>query len=1268
MSALIFSSDRLFSISGPLPLRYKAEVSGENYVGLFAEITGGAGNTFFVAEDWTDYLQNAQGIEVTEIGVSTDTSTVITFSYNSGLNRTEIEIGIPFDSKWDTIEGTDFAPTFAPLIKDLETEWEDQGDVLLAAIKESHTNIEYYNNDVFFDRFIDLFLNSNDDEFKLVIYRRNAGDTDWDLEWVGNMVVDGLEWDNMDKPRPFSFRAIDGINMLKDVNYAEALTGSANLPLIEHLITALGYINTSQFFGSGPYIRESNEYESVDVPGLTDSDSVFEYAFFNDRVFIERNNDDTIQGVPVYSVIVAIMEILSCRIFLAQGVWWVQQIRNFNNLNIIVYREFTNSIGNPPIKAQYNHKKTLGQGDRSKDLVQMARGKFNNHPGLLNVKVTAEQPGLVQSIVDDTIGRLSNATKDFQRVYDLGNASGGIGVGAKIRIEFMVDELSNPTAPGTYFFQCQLQITTPGGDFIKGSLRIDPFWGNGAASNKFWIKHINSVAKGNTTRMVFETPELPFDDDITVTLDFFLSGTTASGAEYWRVYDLKTFVPSDDGDIADIEYNVGNPNSNFTKELDLGTLIINDESKVVGVNALQVDKEFTTANPRDLIKSTVWDAGFDTDLTLTGTRALEAMALQFKPVQILRSNIEGDYYPFYSLDYNNKIYVFAGFKFNYTTDEQDGEWFEVATARGGVSATVIKRLKPGTPVIHGSEKKYNDDHVDNAFILTTASTTPTPIGITTTVFINAPGHERLKSGDTVDIIHRVTNAIVETVVLSADVGGADTTMSVVELTTVNLITEGMYLSFKKGEVVDSAIIRGGTLVGAGGSNNELLFNNNGVVDGTEFLTVNESTKTFRFSSDLVGFLDVKGNELSSNQDINLTSANSFDINLISGSKIVGFNTTVGTAIADLDGATSAIASLRIREQVAVSSPNNGDVYNDEADNKLKFYNGIVTDILSVAGSDTHIQFNSGGVRTGSSNLTWNGSELAITGDFAVGTNDFFVDDSLGRVGIGTFSPQGKFHLIGASTNEMILEATAGNPDFSMAESGNVKTQIIYDISNNGLLFRIEDGNVGYGAVTGKNLFLEDGGRVGFNTTGPNAFMELVVSGTTDRFMISSSTGALGDKFIVDGTNKVGINQITPTARLSIDAGNANAATLRLHTQTTVSSPNAGDIWFVTDRFRFEGILDLTKRLLLSTVTTLANNATPPVDDGNIFKTGGTTAITDFDDGEVGQTIQILAEHTITITDGTPIQLMGGQDFNMVSQNTLTLTMFNDQIWHEMART
>ena len=86
-----------------------------------------------------------------------------------------------------------------------------------------------------------------------------------------------------------------------------------------------------------------------------------------------------------------------------------------------------------------------------------------------------------------------------------------------------------------------------------------------------------------------------------------------------------------------------------------------------------------------------------------------------------------------------------------------------------------------------------------------------------------------------------------------------------------------------------------------------------------------------------------------------------------------------------------------------------------------------------------------------------------------------------------------------------------------------------------------------------------------------------------------------------------------------------------------------------------------------TITTLADDATPTVAASNLFKTGGATTITDFDDGVVGQTIKILAAHSVKITDGAPIILAGGADYDMTDSDTLTLTMYDDQVWQEDSR-
>lgn len=85
------------------------------------------------------------------------------------------------------------------------------------------------------------------------------------------------------------------------------------------------------------------------------------------------------------------------------------------------------------------------------------------------------------------------------------------------------------------------------------------------------------------------------------------------------------------------------------------------------------------------------------------------------------------------------------------------------------------------------------------------------------------------------------------------------------------------------------------------------------------------------------------------------------------------------------------------------------------------------------------------------------------------------------------------------------------------------------------------------------------------------------------------------------------------------------------------------------------------------VTFTGADTTPTVANANVFITTGTTAITDFDDGQVGQVIYIKATASITITDGAAIILNGSANYDMTDTDTLTLCMFDDQVWQEVGR-
>ena len=85
------------------------------------------------------------------------------------------------------------------------------------------------------------------------------------------------------------------------------------------------------------------------------------------------------------------------------------------------------------------------------------------------------------------------------------------------------------------------------------------------------------------------------------------------------------------------------------------------------------------------------------------------------------------------------------------------------------------------------------------------------------------------------------------------------------------------------------------------------------------------------------------------------------------------------------------------------------------------------------------------------------------------------------------------------------------------------------------------------------------------------------------------------------------------------------------------------------------------------VTFSSGDATPSIAESNVFITAGSTTITDFDDGQVGDIIQIRAGADITIQTGGPIYCSGISNFNMNGGDTVTFAMFTDQVWYEIGR-
>ena len=800
----LFFSTNLTSSDGQL---YKAEVWSNTYIGFTRPIIGGSGSYYYFAGDWTDFVKLGDDMRIYEGVIFSGDRVVFTVEYNAAQDRTEISFNIGtyqvVQTRVVTLEAT--PPSFEPTIISLNTEWDGEGDELLAPIKASSTTIVYANNNAWFDNFMELYQQADDDDLKLVIYKDNSG---WELDWVGNIVIDLVEWENSPKPIPFTFRAVDGFNLLKDVPYTQGTLQTQTLA--SNIVSILSNLGTFDFFGaSDPFFRESIEYTNPDVTSVSSADSPLAYTYIPDNLFIADGDKDPVQFMSFYDALKAILELFNCRIFHAKGVYWIQQVRNFANTTSITYREFlTNGTYT---QSSYNHKLVGVGGSRSGDLVVMGGGTFGYLPGLL--KATMEVDVHRTTKIEQTgTTRVTQSGLSPSVTIPIGTIYGGSGSGKNIKVEVDIVEDNALLPPGSFSLYVELEIYVDDW-FIRGGPAVNPYWLNSAVpSIRYWLKAVKSVARGNKTRVVFETPEIPFSGEgVNCKLTFrqnFDTGSGIAGASYWTVNGINIYWPQDGEDQEGTDFNEAqNLNTVFTKVLELDKLIITDEANTTSVNTLQVNENYVIGGSASLVEATVWDADFDADQYLTQIRPLEAMSLQTLPAIKYMGMLVGSYYPFYSIAYDGRVFVFNGCMYNYAMDQVTGEWVEILTYRTGLSVDKIKLFNPQEkiPVLGGEGAGHNSAFVANTTTLGT--TLYTAAGTLTSINIVAWAGNRLEAGDVISILHPVSYAEVAYFEVSSTPSVSDSTISVTSKAVTDDIPTGGIIAYKKGEVTESNIVR-----------------------------------------------------------------------------------------------------------------------------------------------------------------------------------------------------------------------------------------------------------------------------------------------------------------------------------------------------------------------------------------------------------------------------------------------------------------------------
>ena len=838
MSEKIFES-QFYSLSDH---QYRVRLYGKNYVGLYAGVIGGAGNVFYVQNDWRDFLQVGQSVNfgdntgaaivaafktrvLSDGGIFENEqclfdflsdATVVSFTYNAAQNRTEITLNVAYGSQTiiqnDVNASNSFIPTLSPVIIDLVNNYKNSDDYLLSPLMTSSVDVTYGNvqedrtgvDTAFFDRFIDLYLQSNDDELRLTIEKNESG---YKLEWAGNLVMDLIQWSNETSPREYVFRVIDGIDRLKDVEYVGDVANLQSRKIKDVIFDVLELNGLTEFWGdSDIYLRESVEYESVDVVGVNGSDSLIDYTYLYENLLMNKqaeSKDDRV-FLSGYDILYGIMEMLSCRMMHTNGHYYMQQIRNYDTITI-VNRDYVK--GRTYSQGNYTHSNT--------SMRVLSGGTFGYIYGIKQARIESENkdiinigqlpPGQMQS-VNFLSGGGGQGLEILPSInQNIGDIQGGLAAGQFINVQFDINSVLGVNFDADIVVRLYAYESN-GNKFLKGSDTIAPYWGTAAiATNKYYEKKLVIRGNGNIFKeqVKMKTPLIPYEmESVIVAVELVMTNVRKAPANNTLVFFLENTtvaIPEENENTLET-LSATNPNVNFTKDLQMNNLMINEGEASVQVNNLMVDENYNGGAFAPKIGGE-WDGDFDGTANLSFLRVMEAVSIQYKPLQKYMGDFDGVYYPFQTIPYNNAVFACSSLQINYLSNEVSGEWFEVLVSRVGLSGTVTGK---------GGEE-YDPD--EKELLFRTARENDRGVGILeddlapsvgiTDIIIDSTGDIRI--GDKVQFMSGTGDVLLE-VISAADLNtaGPGQTLAVESFNLANTIPSGSRIvyGYKKVDYAD----------------------------------------------------------------------------------------------------------------------------------------------------------------------------------------------------------------------------------------------------------------------------------------------------------------------------------------------------------------------------------------------------------------------------------------------------------------------------------
>ena len=760
----------------------------------------------------------------------------------------------------------------------LNIEYESQGDPIMEPLKASRCKFGFLNDSVAVDTFITNLRAGKEDQFKVVVEKEG------DLFWCGVVLVDQMSFEDKPKSRLIEVSAIDGIGRLADIEFD--YEASSTETFLKWIFECLEYNGLSQFYplATTVYFKESCEFYDTQMTNTGTQYSPLlqtrcdRFLFLTDEVSGERTLQRGINGLttitlPTYrplscaDVLKAVLQIFSCRMFMSDGVYYIQQIRN---LGASTYNE--RSIQKNLAVASFQtvtHRQTEGT-----DVKRLGDCRWANFPPLQEVRLDSI-PLISVAQAGGGINQLKTTTTPLASTVQLGILKGGVGTGKSIgiRLPFRVPhpESSLPTLmeveilfeAGSY----RLYSTPQKPDIVKwtttGTDRVTRQFSYRDLAESSGVIYIDVVA-----------PEFPFASESTcsVTATWTTLGTWST-ANYIDIYPMELTMLLAGQIIQEAQFKVSNKNktdqSEYSEVIDYGVPLLNDiTSGISSKNTFEVNSTGST-----WVFGDVWDAGYTTDVELVKTLCLETMSFQNTAVELLQGTIKvpssyitGATVPYVfefwqTYYYDSKTYIFNGGTLNCRNDEFNGEWFEFIQNKSGIDVqsedgdgyVYRGNDKVGTPKKNSQDgDKWTRDYVMINQIATID--TDTASGAITSISTSAL-LKGVENGDQMAILHPVNLRTVATLVVNSQHSIGATSILVDSITPSEILYAGYLVVQRPDQIVETDKTRTAQLVitdtnvplsgGFGDGGNEIR------TPGDGFLYYTDGSTTWKLTGTIV---------------------------------------------------------------------------------------------------------------------------------------------------------------------------------------------------------------------------------------------------------------------------------------------------------------------------------------------------------------------------------------------------------------------------------